>query len=200
MAGKTPEEALDAFLGRFRQTLSCITDAFAYAAKHARLDHPNSLTLFDAGQKESGRIHLLTHAADGEIFLRLAHEFTIRHVPEDAVRGPYKVSSSYYQYKILDVYDREVMVYDWHPSGSSTVTVPHLHVSCVGAIELAQRDNSRLVGAKTYLGDFHIPTGRVFLEDIAELLVREFKVDPRREDWEEVISDNREAVGRGRTW
>jgi hypothetical protein len=33
----------------------------------------------------------------------------------------------------------------------------------------------------------HIPTGRVELEDVLLLAIREFGVRPRRDDWEEIL-------------
>jgi hypothetical protein len=199
LAGDSPEEVVDAFLKRIRATLSCITTATAYAS-YATPENPRSLTLYAQGQEEPGRIRLLTHNGQGELLFRLVHEFTMDHVPNDVVRGPFKVKSSFYQYRILDYEDNEIIVYDWHPSGASSVTTPHLHVSAARSVVLKQRVGSQLAGQKTYLGNFHLPTARVFLEDVVELLIREFIVDPLRSDWEAILQDNREAIARGRTW
>lgn len=90
--------------------------------------------------------------------------------------------------------------YDWHPSGASPVTTPHLHVSAARSIVLKQRAGSQLTGQKTYLGNLHLPTARIFLEDLVELLIREFSVDPLSNNWEAILRDNREAIERGRSW
>lgn len=47
---------------------------------------------------------------------------------------------------------------------------------------------------KTHVGKMHFPTGSIFMTDIVELLIRDFHVDPRRADWEQVIEDNRRVV------
>jgi hypothetical protein len=43
----------------------------------------------------------------------------------------------------------------------------------------------------------------VLLEDVIEVLIRDFGVAPRdehRDSWEKTFRDNREAVKRGSTW
>ena len=143
------------------------------------------------GQDEPNVARLSTHGGVGELLFRFAHLYTVVHLPDDAQREPFKVSTSFYQYKILDREENEVVVYDWAPAGASHVRIPHLHVPIAGSIVLKQQEGSPLEGQKTYLGRLHFPTERIFLEDIVELLIREFRVDPRRDDWEEVLKDNR---------
>jgi hypothetical protein len=199
LAGKTPEEAVDAFVHRIRESLSCIGDATAFASPGAP-DQPRSLALYAHGQDEPGKILLSTYGGEGDIYLKVAHSFTLRHLPHDSIRGPYKVSSSFYQYIILDYGGSEILTYDWHPSGRGARFTPHLHVSVAGSIHLAERNGSARQGKRTHLGSFHLPTGRVLLEDVVELLIEEFGVDPLRADWRAVLDNNREAVKRGRMW
>jgi hypothetical protein len=74
-----------------------------------------------------------------------------------------------------------MVAYHWHPYGMSHVTLPHLHVS--GAV-------NELISRRT-----HLPTGRVFLEDVVRLIIEEFHVPPRRPDWSEVLDmSRREAI------
>jgi hypothetical protein len=199
LAGKTPEEAVDAFVDRVRASLSCITAATAFASPGAA-DQPRSLALYAHGQDEPGKILLSTYGGRGDLYLKVAHSFPIRHLPDDAIRGPYKVSSSFYQYIILDYGGNEVLTYDWHPTGKGANLAPHLHASAAGSIYLVERDGSARLGRRTHFGSFHLPTGRVLLEDINHLLIDEFQVDPLRADWRAILDDNREAVKRGRTW
>ncbi|MBW3634610.1 MAG: hypothetical protein KY456_16445, partial [Chloroflexi bacterium] len=102
-----------------------------------------------------------------------------------------------YQYRILDVAEKEIVVYDWAPTGLSPVRTPHMHIPAAGSIVLSQRAGSRLSVQKTYLDDLHFPTGHILLEDIVELLIREFRVGSLRADWEDVLRSNREAAARG---
>jgi hypothetical protein len=199
LAGETPEEAIDAFVHHIRASLGCVTDATAVASPGAP-SQLRSLVLYSHGQTEPGRILLSTFGGEGDIYLKVAHAFFIRHVPDDPIRGPFKVSSSFYQYILLDYGGGEVLTYDWHPAGKGAHLAPHLHVSASGSIYLEERDGSARQGRKTHLGSFHLPTGRVLLEDIIQLLIEEFKVNPLRRDWQAILDDNREAVKRDRTW
>ncbi|MCA9879878.1 MAG: hypothetical protein KC442_18920 [Thermomicrobiales bacterium] len=52
---------------------------------------------------------------------------------------------------------------------------------------LAQRPDTPRADAKTYLGALHLPTGQIGLAMIVEMLIREFRVDPARHDWEHVL-------------
>jgi hypothetical protein len=201
LAGASPEEAVDAFLERIRATLACIVGGTAFGSGCAEgIEH--SLTLYVTGQSEPNVARLTTHGGVGELRFRFAHLYTVVHVPDDAQRGPftYEVSTSFYQYAILDYEENEVVVYDWAPAGMSPVRTPHVHVPIAGSTVLRQRHGSPLESQKTYLGNLHFPTGRILLEDIVELLIREFRVDPRRDDWEALLKHNREVLGRGRTW
>jgi hypothetical protein len=69
-----------------------------------------------------------------------------------------------------------------------------MHIPAAGSVILPQRAGSRLVVRKTYLDDIHFPTGRIAIEDIAELLIREFQVDARRDDWPAVLTMNRKIT------
>lgn len=49
------------------------------------------------------------------------------------------------------------------------------------------------------LAKFHLPTNHVLLEDVIELLIRDFAVEPRhhfRERWRDVLRRNRIAAQR----
>lgn len=122
----------------------------------------------------------------------------VQYVPDDAINGPYTVNSSFYQYIILDYGENEILTYDWHPTGKGANLAPHLHVSAAASIYLVERDGSARQGRRTHLGSFHQPTGDVLLEDIIELLIEDFKVDPLRADWHAILNDYRETFRRGR--
>lgn len=93
-----------------------------------------------------------------------------------------------YQFLLGDIGGRELVIYDWHPTGPSPVTTPHLHVPAAGAVTLAQRSGTPRADARTYLGSLHsLPTGQIRLTMIVERLIREFRADPVRPDWEQVL-------------
>lgn len=199
MADATPEEAVDTFVARIRSTLACIAAGTAFGSGNAvGFDH--SLTLYTPGQIEPNITLLATHAGEGELLFRFAHLYHVVQIPGAVPRALFDVRTSFYQYRILDFAEKEIVVYDWAPTGLSPVRTPHMHIPVAGSLILPQRAGSRLASQKTYLDDLHFPTGHILLEDIVELLIREFQVSSRRDDWEEVLQSNREAVARGRNW
>ena len=91
-----------------------------------------------------------------------------------------------YEYRLLDPDQREIIAFHWHPTGLSNVTDPHLHLSSqLKPIEMG-RSQEPLA-----LADMHIPTGFVTLEDVVRLLITEFGISPRRDDWDRLLRDNR---------
>lgn len=80
----------------------------------------------------------------------------------------------------------------------SHVTSPHVHVSCASTVSLprSRTEQQRIID----IGGLHLPTGRVFLEDVVELLIREFDIQLLRDDWQEVLRANDAAIQRGRRW
>ena len=91
-----------------------------------------------------------------------------------------------YEYRILDLDAREILAFHWHPTGLSNVTDPHLHLSSrLNPIDIGR--NQELLP----LADMHIPTGFVTLEDIVRLLITEFGITPRRDDWDNLLRENR---------
>ncbi len=199
MAGSSPEEAVDNFIGPLRQALACVVRATAIGSGH-RQDEPNSVTLFPEGQDGGDPARVRTHGGEGELLLRFAHLYRVVHVPGDQQCGPYKVSSSFYRYDILDRDEDEVVVFHWEPEGRSPVRTPHLHLPAATPIVLPQRGGSGVAGAKTHLGKLHLPTGRILIEDVVELLIREFGAVPLNENWAAILEKNREAFARGRRW
>lgn len=82
--------------------------------------------------------------------------------------------------------DAERLSYHYHPT--SGVVLPHLHV------------NVRPRWAPRGLRKKHLPTGRVAFEDFVEVLIEEFDVRPKRDDWRSVLDQNREVFRDRRTW
>lgn len=136
---------------------------------------------------------LRTHGGTGELLFRLGHSYVIAPFRDGGLPSAFAVTTTFYQYSILDYGGDEVVIYDWDPDGPSPVRTPHLHVPAAGSIILGQRPRSPLTNQRTFLGNFHLPTGPIFLEDIVEMLIREFQVVPRRQNWESVLAANRAA-------
>jgi len=96
-------------------------------------------------------------------------------VSEQAGQAPWTVSPFGYSYALREPEGPEIVAYHWHPGRRSPIDFPHLHLgagSGVGREELQKA---------------HIPTGRVELEDVLMMAIREFGVRPRREDWARIL-------------
>jgi hypothetical protein len=197
LAGRNEHETLDHFLQRFRLTLQCVANADVYGSGHVpgRL---NSLTLYPYHGNPGNVVPLRTNDGQTDLRLGVYHSYTVVQTDEQD-RGPYKVSSSSYQYSLLDRNEREIVVYRWHPEGVNTFADPHMHVSGAAPIELALAPGEA-EPRELAINKAHFPTARFFLEDVVALLIREFDVAPRRADWADVLNDNLAAIQRGRTW
>lgn len=119
--------------------------------------------------------------------LALASLFVYRLEEGKGERGPWKVSTLAYYHSLEDEDGREIVAYQWHPEQGS-IDFPHLHIG---------------TGVGASLGSvhkYHFPTGRVSLEDVLRLAIREFQVQPVRADWEEVLRETQAAYEAWRTW
>jgi hypothetical protein len=193
LAASAPEEAVDAFIARIQAALDCIFPSTTFGSGN-RAGDDHTVVFYQLGQSRSNMARLKTHGGVGELLLELAHLYAVAGTPDSSRRDMFEVVTSYYQYKILDFERNEIVVYDWAPFGPSPVRTPHLHIPAAGSISLKQRAGSALANQKTFLGSLHLPTGYIVLEDIVELLIREFQVVPRRTDWEAVLAANRAVL------
>ena len=67
------------------------------------------------------------------------------------------------------------------------MTAPPFHIPRVAPIPLLRFDLPRAVN----LGAMHLPTNHVFLEDVVELVIREFTIAPLRPDWQDALAASR---------
>jgi hypothetical protein len=107
-----------------------------------------------------------------------------------APRGPWKVRTVAYHYTVEESGDqgREMFAYHWHPQGRTAITFPHFHLyQGAGAIH----DEVRKA---------HFPTGRIAFEDVLRLVIKQFGVDPLRDDWEAILARTQAAFEGWRTW
>lgn len=197
MAANSPEEAVDAFLGRIWQTLDCLADCSVHRSPPAP-DQSCALTAFARATGERNLLTLITHEGTGELRFRFSHLYRVTRTTQPEASGEFAVSTLAYHYRILDVDDHEIALYHWHPVNSGPVTTPHLHVPAAAPIQMAQPYTSTRKGEKTQLGKIHFPTSRIGVEAVAELVIRDFAAVPNREDWRDVLRANREA-GRSET-
>lgn len=178
MAGKTPKEAVDNFLRPIQLVLSCFTKSVIYHAGSYQLDGgPYAATV-----TKDGRFSL----PGGSLWLSVSMQYKI--VEADGERGPYKVKTTAYRYAIEDKNCQEVLSYDWHPGGIN-ISFPHVHVHAQSSV-LSITDFKKK----------HLPTGRVAIEQVLYLTVKEFGVRPIKKNWEKILSDAQGQFETWRTW
>lgn len=109
------------------------------------------------GQMQPNLARLPTHGGRGELRFRFALLHTVRAEPEAAPADPYEVLTSFYQYRILEHEEREIVVYDCTPAGISPVRTPHLHLPIAGSVRLNTTDGGNFVSPTEI--DFYIDSG-----------------------------------------
>jgi hypothetical protein len=131
--------------------------------------------------------------SSGHRDLRLAvyHGYEVVHTAES--RAPYNVQSQRYAYEILDREGREILVFHWHPHGAGNVSTPHLHISGMRPIALPNRPDGT-IPAPLDVSNAHLPTGRIVLEDVIGMLIRDIGVAPLEPAWESVLATNRGSI------
>lgn len=178
MAGRTPAEAVVAFVDPLQRALSCVTDAVLnVAGGYHPASEPHAATL-------AGGLPVPLASSGG---LLLAVTIHYRIVEAEGPRGPWKVVAAAYSYRLLATDEKESLAYHWHPAGRSSTTWPHLHLGPAG-------------GGTGALLKAHLPTGRVALEEVLRLAVDHFGVTPSRRDWENVLAGTQESFEQWRTW
>jgi hypothetical protein len=151
LAGKTPEEAREAFIRPLQRALSCVCPA-QLVVGWAQPGDVQALTL-----SEDPVILQTTGERTQRLELSVQQQYRLVQV-EDPERGPWKVSTLAYRYGVNDAQGRKLLGYHWHPLGKSRWKPPHLHVS-----------EGRLAG-------LHLPSSRVSLEALLWLLLAELEV------------------------
>ncbi|MGE3795256.1 MAG: hypothetical protein AB7I38_15185 [Dehalococcoidia bacterium] len=159
---RSAAEALRAFLGPLRRSLSCVTDAVlvgggrgpAPALQTAALQGGVPVPLV-------GQDRLLLRVAIGYRLVRDGDAWV-------AEVGSYVVG--------LDRAGAgELVAYHWHPDALSPVRWPHLHVGAGS-------------GARAPVLGAHLPTGTVGLPVVVRMAIMELGARPRRDDWEVVLA------------
>jgi len=178
MAGRTPAEAVLNFTEPLQMAVSCVTQApITIRGGNYPSDTPFPLLLGDGNQ-----IKLLGQS----LFLSVQQLYVVVRAEGDL--GPWKVSIVSYAYSLEDDAGAGLH-YHWHPVGTSEIKSPHLHLK-----------NSGCQIATTDLGKFHLPTGRIALEDVLRIAINDFGVTPLKDDWREVIDSTQARFEGWRTW
>lgn len=177
MVVRTPFEAYTQFQRGLNEALSCVTAG--------RLSVP-SVSDFREGFEYAAVLNRGVPAND----LRSNHRLSLTVVESfvitsssDAGQLQYRIETSEYSYQILTRAGSELLAFHWTPFavGPEYRTHSHLHVGNVLLDDSAPIQNFHKL---------HIPTGRIPLSSVIRLLIEEFGVQPRRENWREMLIDD----------
>jgi hypothetical protein len=177
LAAKSPQEAVEAFLTPFKAVVGCITGG-GFVARIRRPGGPYPATF------QSGFAELARSGGRPPIQLTLTHTYYV--VPEQGQRGPWRVTTAGWIYKITDAEGELIFAFHWHPEGSGRATWPHLHANGSHPAFSLER--------------LHPPTGRVSIEAVVRFLIEDLDVVPRKEDWRIILDNHERQFWEMRTW
>ena len=177
----------NAFVTQARAALQCVARAEVFGSGSSP-GFPNALTIVSAGRGPADRLILRNRQRAPYLLLDVSVEYTVAYLPEEAMRQPYRTVTTNYAYAILDLSGKELFAYHWHPEGVSHVKTPHLHFSGALPISLPMRPGSP-EATELWMGHAHFPTRRIDLAQLVRFLIRDFDVEPRRPDWDRVLSE-----------
>jgi hypothetical protein len=179
MAADNPREAVRNFVEPLQDAVLCVANAYVNVrGGYFVRPEPHVLTLNNG--------EYIPVSGPRDISFSVSHDYNIVE-SEHPERGPWKVASRGYIYTVSER-DVPVFAYHWHPTPGWDVQFPHLHLYLLESIE----------GNPTHKA--HFPTGRVSLESVIRLLIREFDVEPLRTDYTEVLNKGEEAFIEYRLW
>lgn len=175
MAGKSPHQAIKAFVEPISRSVHCFTRANLRPTDYPSIGEGPALLILNNAQP-------VRLDSDRDIHLSATQWFEV--VEAQGRRRPFKVQTTGYQYDILVGFEREeTFAYHWHPHTNREE--PHLHVEA----QTADFSTSKI----------HVPTGRIAIEH-ALILAHELGAEPIRGDWEDVVFGSLEKFERWRTW
>ena len=165
--GSSAAEAVVNYKDGIQRAVSCVTPSVIdVAGGYHPSPIPHRLTL-NRGLPVAlgGQSHLM---------LRLQQHYRVDET--GGVGGHWRVTVLEYYYSVHDTEEKEVLLYHYHPRGDSPVKTPHLHLG-----------HGAEVG-RTEVRDAHLPTGTVSLNAVLRVLIEEMGVQPRRSDWDSILS------------
>lgn len=127
----------------------------------------------------------------------LRHTFRLVDHGSENGRPEWRVSTTAYQYRVVDLRHRELLVWHWQPGDAfSGPDHPHIHVAAALTAAVGTQETAAVRSIP--LDNLHIATGRVSLEGVVRTLIDDFAILPvprRLTNWRATL-DRTEAVFR----
>lgn len=100
------------------------------------------------------------------------------------------MSSLQYEYAIeVAETNQEIVAFHWSGRGNGEVPFAHMHLGHANTV------SDPFIGPKA-----HIPTGRVAIEDVIYFLIKELRIHPGTDDWQEILAEVRKPFMDYKTW
>jgi hypothetical protein len=179
LAGKNPSEAVANFIGPIQRAIACVTKTVVVRSHDST--EPGGVRAILAPKSDFAQLR-----GDRRLHLSVAMEYEIIKVKDPPKLGPWKVKTRQYRYHVVTDDLAEVILFHWLPDGNCSTTKPHIHLGG------SQLTSDAVITRKT-----HIPSGRVSLESVIQVLISEFNVVPLRADWQDVLDKGHERTEPG---
>ena len=178
MPGRNLVAAHDAFIEPIKASLSVLGTLHLQHSPKVRSD---------AAAEHSWTINKGEGISLGQ--LRFKAQMTFRYRRDETLPDtPWRVRTTAYMYTIEKKNGREVLAWHWQPAAPGPKE-PHLHV---GAGVLAPGE---ILSSKD-----HVPTGRVAVEEVVRMLIRELDVKPGNESWAEQLAGTEQKFRAFSSW
>lgn len=125
MAGSTPRKAVQNFLKPLQPALSCVTDAQIATTGDC------SMTTAHAWVVAGGEPFPLPRAREASLRARLSQNYRIARA--EGQRGPWKLKIACH-YTLEESDGREVISFQWHPTGPGALPYPHVHLGAAAEV------------------------------------------------------------------
>ena len=110
------------------------------------------------------------------LLISMAQQFLVRY---QTMADPVLVTG--YNYTIEHPTEGELVSFQWHPGGEAGIDYPHVHIGpAMSRLDAVVRPGEA--------HKIHLPTGEVSLGEVLWLAITELEVEPRRDDWEALLS------------
>lgn len=175
MPGRTPSDAFTAFMEPLESAASVLGQA--------------KITVSPGGRSVQNKDHSWT-LNGGRGYTKHGWHFEaamMYRIVDDPERGPWRVRTLAYRYRLAVPPGQDVFRMHWHPGGNSDIEYPHMHLA------LAPVDT---------VGDTlkkHQPVRRQTFEDAIRWAVA-VGLKPARDDWEALLEQAERDHLRHRSW
>ena len=165
LPARTPREAFILRRIAVSQSLQCVTDAHL-DVRIRGVDGTTPITV------------ILNRLIPAPLSAPTPLAFTLRMIWHTVRQESGWIARTGTYYYTLHDERHEILAYHWHPEQTPSIAFPHLHLEAGAGVQRAELTRA------------HLPTGGVTLTAFLRMAIRDFGVEPRRNDWQNVLEHN----------